>query len=78
MIDLKEHGVEPNSAIFYNYEGIPVTIGHQKYPGTVAWDKIPPRPFPPKSLYRNGYMIDFEAFKSLLTTSLSKEDQTGT
>ena len=68
MIDLDAWGLTESSALFYNVDGIPATIGHQRYPGCMAWDELPPRPFQVESLQRNGWMIAFGDFVKLLNS----------
>ena len=69
MLDLDLYGLSDDSALFYNVDGIPVTIGHSLYPGCMAWDVIPPRPCRVESLQRNGWMVGFSEFVRLLTPS---------
>ncbi len=66
MINLQEYGLSEDAALYYNVDGIPVSIGLALHPGSVAWDEIPPRPFLFDSVQRNGWMIDFEDFVKLL------------
>ena len=67
MIDLEAWGLTEDSALFYNVDGIPATIGHPRYPGCMAWDELPPRPFRVESLQSNGWRIEFDEFVKLLS-----------
>ena len=77
MTDPNSYGLIEDSGLFYNVDGIPATIGHVRFPGCMAWDELPPRPFSLDSLKRNGWMIEFADFMKLLETSKKSEDQTG-
>ncbi len=69
MIDPAAFGLSEDAALFYNVDGIPASIGLASYPGCVAWDEIPPRPFCVESLQRNGWMIGFDEFLCLVNRS---------
>jgi hypothetical protein len=73
MIDLEAWGLTEDSALFYNVDGIPATIGHPRYPGCMAWDELPPRPFRVESLQRNGWKIEFDGFVKLLFARVGED-----
>lgn len=51
---------------FFDVEGIPVSLGNFCGSYSLAWDRVPPRPFPPDSARRNGAPVSPEAFAKLL------------
>lgn len=57
------------ATIFYDVEGIPVTLGagQQATPGLLcaAWDTTPPRAFDPASARRNGAEISADRFRAM-------------
>lgn len=70
MIDLDRLNLTEDAALYYNVEGVPVTIGHADHPGCRAWDEIPPRPFRVSSLQRNGWQVSVEDFRRLVAEAL--------
>ena len=55
------------NCIFYDVEGIPVTMGAgESIPFCAAWDKAEPRQFDINSAVRNGYQITQEAFEAMI------------
>jgi hypothetical protein len=73
MIDPEAWGLTEDPALFYNVDGIPATIGHPRYPGCMAWDELPPRPFRVESLQRNGWGIEFDDFVKLLSARVGED-----
>lgn len=56
------------NCIFYDVEGIPVTMGAgENIPFCAAWDKAEPRPFDIDSAVRNGYQITQEDFAEMIS-----------
>lgn len=62
-----------DSVLFFNVEGIPVTIGIIKgHPYCARWDFPETRWFDPDSARRNGKPLSESEFKTLLAESHSK------
>lgn len=65
---------KPERGEFFDYEGMPCSLGMTGVRSSLCWDTDPPRVFDPVSMRRNGAPITWEQFRTLVAAARAKRD----